>query len=161
MTVLVRPRVDSDVDQVVRLAALVQATDGYPGRPPSDVRTFMFYSDALGAIVGHVALHGRSMPVVMARASESLGREAGDLAVVARLIVDPAARRLGVGRALLGAAADEARRRARHPILDVVTHYAAANALYRSCGWRNVGEVTMVFRDRSELQSYIYVAPDA
>ncbi len=46
-----------------------------------------------------------------------------------------------------------------HPILDVARHYAAANALYRSSGWCNVGDVTMVFRDGTQLESYVYVAP--
>ena len=165
--VVVRPRVDADMDECVRIAASVQQTDGYPGRPPRDLPAFLDPSDALsawvaeydGRIAGHVALHSRSLPVVMARAADSLGRDAAALAVVARLIVDPGMRRLGVGRALLEAGDEAARRQGRHPILDVATHYQAAIALYRSCGWRNAGEVTMVFRDGTELQSYVYVAP--
>ena len=68
-------------------------------------------------------------------------------------------RRLGVGRALLEAGAGAARRLGRYPVLDVATHYEAAIALYDSCGWRNAGEVTMVFGDGAKLQSYVYVAP--
>ena len=41
----------------------------------------------------------------------------------------------------------------------MATHYEAAIALYDSCGWSNAGEVTMVFGDGIELQSYVYVAP--
>jgi hypothetical protein len=48
---------------------------------------------------------------------------------------------------------------ALHPILDVAIHYGAAIALYESCGWRNAGEVTMVFGDGTELPSYVYLAP--
>ncbi len=113
-----------------------------------------------GRIAGHVAVHGESLPVVMATAAAALNLERTQLAVVARLIVDPAMRRLGIGRALLDAGAGAARREGRHPILDVATHYQAAIALYVSCGWRNAGEVTMVFDDGAELQSYVYVAPD-
>ena len=164
---VIRPRVDADIDQCVRIAAIVQENDGYPGRRPRDLRAFLDSSDALsawvaeydGTIAGHVAVHGESMPVVMARAAASLNREPSELAVVARLIVDPAKRRLGIGRALLEAGAGAARRQGRHPVLDVATHYEAAIALYDSCGWRNAGEVTMVFHDGIELQSYVYVAP--
>lgn len=112
-----------------------------------------------GRIAGHVAVHGQSMPVVMAKAAAALDLGAAELGVVARLIVDPSQRRLGVGRALLEAGAEATRQQGRYPILDVATHYGAAIALYRSCGWHNAGEVTMVFGDGTELQSYVYIAP--
>jgi ribosomal protein S18 acetylase RimI-like enzyme len=155
------------MDECVRIAAAVQQTDGYPGRPPLDLRAFLDATDALsawvaecdGGIAGHVAVHRESLPVVMATAAAHLNLEPNELAVVARLIVDPAMRRLGIGRALLEAGAGAARQRGLYPVLDVATHYAAAIALYDSCGWRNAGEVTMVFGDGAELQSYVYVAP--
>lgn len=165
--VVVRPRVDADLDECVRIAAVVQETDGYPGRRPRDLRAFLDSSEALsawvaecsGRIAGHVAVHRQSMPVVMAKAAGALNRGPAELGVVARLIVDPSQRRLGIGRALLGAGAEAARQQGRYPILDVATHYDAAIALYRSCSWRNAGEVTMVFGDGTELQSYVYIAP--
>ena len=95
----------------------------------------------------------------MAKAAAYVNLEPTELAVVARLIVDPAMRPLGIARALLEAGAEAARRHGRHLILDVATHYEAAIALYRACGWRDAGEVTMVFGDGTELQSYVYVAP--
>jgi GNAT superfamily N-acetyltransferase len=163
----IRPRAGDDMDALVELAATVQVADGYPGRRPLDLAAFLAASDAMGAwvaerqgaIVGHVALHRTSLPVVMERAAAHLGRPASELAVVARLIVDPGSRRAGVGRALLTAAADEARRRGRHPILDVVTAYDAAVRLYEACGWHSTGEVEMRFRDGTTLQSFVYVAP--
>ena len=164
---VVRPRVEADIDECVRVAAAVQENDGYPGRRPPDLRAFVHSSDALsawvaeydGSIAGHVAVHRESLRVVMERAAAVLNRDAAGLAVIARLIVAPAVRRLGIGRALLYAGAEAARRGGRHPILDVATHYEAAIALYRSCGWHAAGEVTMVFRDGTDLQSYVYVAP--
>jgi hypothetical protein len=39
------------------------------------------------------------------------------------------------------------------------TGIPAAQALYEVCGWRNVGEVTMVFGDGTQLQSFVYVGP--
>jgi GNAT superfamily N-acetyltransferase len=164
---VIRPRLDADIDECVRIAAVVQEHDGYPGRRPRDLRAFLVSSDALsawvadddGRIAGHVAVHGASLPIVMATAAAALSLDPSELAVVARLIVDPAMRRFGVGRALLEAGAAAARQHGRHPILDVATHYDAAIALYDSCGWRNAGEVTMVFGDGTELPSYVYVAP--
>lgn len=164
---VIRPRLVADLDECVRIAAVVQEIDGYPGRRPRDLRAFLDSSDALsawvaecdGRVTGHVAVHGGSMPVVMAMAAASLNRAPTELAFVARLIVDPDMRRLGIGRALLEAGAASARRHGRHPVLDVATHYEAAIALYDSCGWSNAGEVTMVFGDGFELQSYVYVAP--
>lgn len=47
----------------------------------------------------------------------------------------------------------------RHPILDVVTGYDAANALYLAAGWTNAGEVEMRFVDGTVLLSYVYLAP--
>jgi GNAT superfamily N-acetyltransferase len=167
-TVAVRRRTQADMDQLVGVARAVQLGDGYPGRRPLDLATFLASPDALaawvaehdGVIVGHVALHRQSLPVVMEQGAAFLGREASELGVVARLLVEPTARRAGIGRALLATAAREARSRGLHPILDVVTSYRAANRLYRACGWRNAGEVTMVFADGTTLQSYVYVGPD-
>jgi GNAT superfamily N-acetyltransferase len=110
-------------------------------------------------VQGHVALHRHSLPVVMETAARALAVKPSELAVVARLIVDPRRRRSGVGRALLETAAADGRRQGLHPILDVAIHYGAAIALYESCGWRNAGEVTMVFGDGTELPSYVYLAP--
>lgn len=155
------------MEHLLLLAAAVQDQDGYPGRRPRDLRAFLRSSDAFsawvaeydGALAGHVALHRESMPVVMDTAARALDMDCSQLAVVARLIVGPSLRRSGVGRALLETAAADARRRGLHPILDVATHYDAAIALYESCGWRNAGEVTLVFADGSRLQSYVYLAP--
>jgi GNAT superfamily N-acetyltransferase len=167
MTVHIRPRTADDLDELEQIARHVQTHDGYPGVAPRDMRRFLASSDALdawvaecdGEVAGHVALHRSSLDVVMDRAATFLRTDRANLAVVARLIADPKCRRRGVGRALLTAAAGDARRRELHPILDVVTEYAPAIALYEACGWQNAGDVTMVFRDGLTLHSYVYVAP--
>ena len=159
----VRPRTDDDLDVLVELAESVRARDGYPG-PGTELRSFLASPDALatwvaeldGAVVGHVALHPTSLPVVMERAATVADPPFG---VVARLISSPATRRCGVGRALLDTATAEARRRGLHPILDVVVAYAPAIALYDDAGWTNAGEVTMRFDDGFTLQSFVYVSP--
>jgi GNAT superfamily N-acetyltransferase len=165
---MIRRREERDLDALAALAADVQRNDGYPGKRPRDLRTFLVSDDALGAwvaeregsVAGHVALHRTSLPVVMECARRALASTADDeLAVVARLIVSPTARREGIGRLLLERAATAARGLGRHPILDVVTRYDAANALYLAAGWVNAGEVEMRFADGTTLSSYVYVAP--
>ena len=164
---MVRERAEADLDDLVRIVAAVEETDGYPPIRPRDLRTFLAGPDALGAwvaehagvVVGQVALHAESMPVVMETARRALGADGRDLAVVARLVVDPASRRLGAGRALLEAAAKAAWKLGRRPILDVVTSFEAANALYQSCGWTNLGDVEMAFRMGATIRSYVYLGP--
>ena len=161
---MIRPREDSDLDVLVAIANDVRERDGYPGKG-TDQRSFLSSPDALASwvavaddeVVGHVALHPRSLPVVMDAAATLADPPFG---VVARSLVSTAVRRRGVGRALLDAAADEARRRGLRPILDVVTVYAPAIALYEAAGWTNAGEVTMRFDDGFTLQSYVFVSPD-
>ena len=161
----IRPRIDADLDVLVEIANEVRDRDGYPGKG-TDLRSFLSSGDALaswvalvdGAIAGHVALHSESLPVVMDAAATVADPPFG---VVARLFVSPAARRCGVGRALLDVATDEARSRGLRPILDVVTAYSPAVALYESAGWQSAGEVTMRFADGFTLQSFVFVSPDA
>ncbi len=165
--VLVRTRGSSDLDPLLDLARRVKAIDGYPPRgevdvdrfiaPPQELTAWVAEIDA--AIVGHVALHGEGADDTMGLAARSTGRPPQDLVVVARVLVSPSARRMGVGHALLAAATDGAHRRALHPILEVAAHFDAAIALYESCGWQRVGAVTMDFDDEPDLDRYVYVGP--
>jgi GNAT superfamily N-acetyltransferase len=107
--VLVRARVDADLDACARLAQVVHASDGYPADLPGDVRRFVashaayaaWVAEVGGELVGHVALHNRASPEVMALAHQATRTTDGAVAVVARLLVSPTARRRGVGRALI------------------------------------------------------------
>lgn len=164
---IVRARTDDDLDALAHIAAEVQNLDGYPVRRALDLRAFIESAGALAAwvavddggdVVGHVALNARSSTAVMAHATEVLGHDR--VGVVARLIVAPAARRSGTAALLLRTAADEARRRGLHPILDVVATSVAPRALYEREGWRDVGTVRAVFDDFS-VDEAVYVAPDA
>ncbi len=53
----------------------------------------------------------------------------------------PPGRRRGIGRALLEEATQEAVRRGRRAVLDVVEDHVAAIELYESCGWTRAGRV--------------------
>ena len=166
--VIVRPRTDDDLDALTVIAAEVQQRDGYPVRFSLDLRAFVETSGALAAwvaeddrraVVGHVALNPRSSPPVVARACEALGHDR--IGVVARLIVVPAARRTGIAAVLLRTAADEARARGLHPVLDVVATSEAPRRLYEREGWRDVGTVLAVYGDGAfSVEEAVYVAPD-
>lgn len=164
----IRRRVEADLDALVAVAEAVYAADGYPGLRPTDWSSFLVSSDALdawvaefdGRVLGHVALHRSSMPIVMETARSRLGSADDDqLGVVARLFVDPGLRRSGAGRRLLETAMSASRALGRHPILDVVTRFAPAVALYERCGWINAGRVELVFGRGESVHSYVFLAP--
>ena len=70
----------------------------------------------------------------------ALGRAAADEAELLTLAVDPAARRSGIGRALLAGFEREARARgATSVFLEVAEDNAPALALYHAAGWEEAG----------------------
>jgi GNAT superfamily N-acetyltransferase len=165
--VSIRPRLDADVEDCVRLARAVQEADGYPVHVAGSLRDFLVTGDCLAAwvaerddtIVGHVALNRRGADAVVALAAARLGEKADHLGVVARLLVAPAARRMGLGRALLETAAGEALARGLAPILDVPPVHRAAVRLYEACGWVRAGLVTSKLGDGFELEEIVFFDP--
>ncbi len=163
----IRPRRDSDVEALLDMAQLVKRLDGYPPRGPLDLASFLSPPQQLaawvaedgGVAVGHVALHRTGARATVRLAARHAGREPRQLAVVARVVVSPTARRAGVGRALLDVAVGDAHGRGLHPILDVATHLRGAVSLYESCGWDRAGEVTLDVEGEPGLQCYVYVGP--
>jgi GNAT superfamily N-acetyltransferase len=163
----VRARTDADLDRCVRIAEIVHANDGYPVYLPGDLRSFIatpgaiasWVADRGGEIIGHVALHPSSSAAAMALAEETTGLHASQLGVVARLLVAPGARRLGVGRALLRAAESHAAQMGLWPILDVVTHHEGAIRLYEECGWTCAGKVTTTLSQGFSVDEFVYLAP--
>jgi GNAT superfamily N-acetyltransferase len=164
--VQIRLRTDGDVDACVRMAEVVHERDGYPAYVATGLRDFLVTSDALevwvaeddGQVIGHVALHGHTIPAVLDIASQAVGRPVSGLGVVARLLVDPEARQHGAGEALLEVATAKSWALGLWPILDVCSRFSAAIALYERQGWRRVGQVDLVFGD-VELEELVYVAP--
>jgi ribosomal protein S18 acetylase RimI-like enzyme len=164
---IVRVRTEADLEGCVRVARAVQSVDGYPHPSVGDLRAFLASSDAFeawvaeedGKVVGHVALRSRSSPEVMELAARVTGQPLERLAVVARLCVSPSSRGQGFGHDLLHIAANDAAGRGRWPVLDVATHFEAANKLYERCGWSRAGRVTVPFRDDIVFDEFVYIAP--
>ncbi len=156
-----RARREDDLDACERLAQAVHGVDGYPPRFADDLRLFVSAPDALGAwvvetdsgIVGHVALQPRSSRMVMALACDATGLPSDRFCVVARLLVSPAHRREGLGRALVARAAGAGRVRGLVPILDVAAHFDAAIRLYEKSGWTCAGRVTVAFSTSGHWRS--------
>ena len=166
---VIRPRHADDVGECARLLTAVWERDRYPIYWPGDATAFVARGDELGAwvasdagrgVVGHVALHPSSWEGVMEVALAALDCGEDDLAVVARLMVAPSARRAGIGRALLTCATRDAAARRRTAILDVAAHYDAAVALYDDAGWRRIGEVMFPMPDGSAVKEIVFAAPE-
>jgi GNAT superfamily N-acetyltransferase len=154
------------MDACVRLAEVVHARDGYPAYLATDLRTFLSASDALaawvadaeGQVIGHVALHRRTIPAAMSIAAQALTCPVDRLGVVARLLVGPEARQRGVGRALLEVATQEARTLGRWPVLDVSDQFLPAVALYEQSGWVRAGQVHLELDGRA-IEELVYLGP--
>ena len=165
---IVRPRRESDARGLVAIARIVHAADGYPPYlPGGNFKILLFEHETLGAwvveidgrVVGQVALHARTGQRAMDLAISVLGVPPERLGVVARLLVAPRCRRMGVGRALLETAAGAAAARNLYPILDVAKHLQSAIALYERYEWVCAGEVLVDFPDGTTLKEFVYLAP--
>ena len=169
MQVEVRPRSDADLVACEQLAEIVHARDGYPVYLPGDLRSFLAVPDAYAAwvaveeddVVGHVALHPGRAGAVLDLATEKTGIPASRFGVVARLLVSPDARRMGIGRSLLDFAAGYASRLGLKPILDVVDRHVAAIRLYESNGWIRLGQVTVTFGRGVPIEEFVFIGPGA
>jgi GNAT superfamily N-acetyltransferase len=163
----IRERTDDDREACVAMALEIHHLDRYPIFLPDDLWSFLSHPSAIGRwvaeseghIVGHVALHASSMPGVVAVASEALGLAPDRLGVVARLMVSPSARRLGLGQTLLEWATREALERDLYPVLDVVTDHTAGIALYERAGWTKAGVVTSELSTGQSFEEIVYLSP--
>jgi GNAT superfamily N-acetyltransferase len=164
----IRVRVNADLERLCALLRLVHAADGYPVVLQDDVRSFIAPENCLAAwvceldraVVGHVALHTVWSDEVACLASSSLQRPRDTFASVSRLFVDPACRRRGIGAQLLELATREAHARSLLPVLDVVTTYASAVALYERLGWTRLGTVALPMPDGRRIDEHVYAAPE-
>ena len=164
----IRPRHDSDVVRLCELVRVVHAVDGYPVLLQDDVRSFVVTENCLaawvaelhGEVVGHIALHTVWSDEVAELAAATLTRSREELTSVSRLFVDPAYRRGGMAALLLDAAVRDASDRGTWPVLDVVTTYDAAIALYERMGWRRLGTIAYPMPNGQPIDEHVYAAPE-
>ncbi|WP_190139004.1 GNAT family N-acetyltransferase [Streptomyces longispororuber] len=166
--VRVRPRTGDDLTACVRVLADVHRRDGYPVNWPERPGEWLAPASLVGAwvaelggrLVGHVGL-ARSGAGDLAPGlwGERHGAATELASVVSRLFVAPQARGHGVGALLIGRAAEEARRRGLHPVLDVVASDTAATALYERLGWRRLATVGQRWSPTQSVTVHCYAAP--
>jgi len=164
---LIRTRRSTDTERLCDLVRVVHVADRYPVLLQDDVRTFLITENCLaawvcelhGEVIGHVALHTIWSDEVAQLATSSLRRPREALASVSRLFVDPACRGLGVGTELLEVATREAHGRDLWPVLDVVTTYGPAVALYERSGWNRLGTIASPMPDGRPIQEHVYAGP--
>ncbi len=163
----VRARTETDLADCRRLAEDVHEQDGYPVYVPDDLLSFIAAPDAMAAwvavqgseVVGHVVLRPGTFGAVIDLAVRMTGLPATSLGVVARLLVSPNVRRLGVGRSLLDVAARYAMQLGLRPILDVVDRHESAIKLYERSGWTRAGEVTVNFGPHV-VKEFVFIGPE-
>jgi GNAT superfamily N-acetyltransferase len=163
--VSVRHRAEADIDACVAIAAAVQVDSGYPHPSVTDLRSFVApgYATAAwvavdaarsGEVVGHVALHPRGSDQMQAVVRTAVGD--APFSVISRLFVSPTLRRAGAGRLLLETATRDAIARGLVPVLDVSIHFDPANALYRACGWEQIGTASVPLRGGVIFDENVY-----
>jgi GNAT superfamily N-acetyltransferase len=164
----IRPKADSDEPACLALLLEVHRSDGYPRYLPHDAPRFItpLYESAAwvaeedGKIVGHVGLHYAAVDPTLMAAQRATGLGPDQLAVVARLLVAPLARRAGLGRALLETAASHVRSKAQRAVLDVAQDADAPIALYEATGWTRLEALTLDFEDGTSLDLWVYLGPE-
>lgn len=165
---LLRPRTDDDLDACVALMRRTHETDGYPRYWRPDPVAFLVGAaetaafvavDEDGTLLGHVALHAAAGDPTLPAARRRTGLPAGRLAVVARLLVSPDARRRGVGRALLAEATARAHDGDRRPVLDVIQVDAGPVGLYERTGWERLEPLVLPVEGHPALLLWVYLGP--
>jgi GNAT superfamily N-acetyltransferase len=141
----IRPRAPEDMPECVAVLRRVHEMNGYPSRWPRDPAGWLTPTglEAAWVAVDDDSIVGQAVLVRGVNTSclmRATGRDASELGLVARLYVDPAARRAGRARALLETATSYAVAHGLQPVLDVVDDSQAAIALYEGAGWQLAGK---------------------
>ncbi|WP_327696937.1 GNAT family N-acetyltransferase [Streptomyces sp. NBC_00459] len=169
----VRPRTEADLEACVRVLATIHEQNAYPLNWPTDPAGWLtprsllavWVAEETGEVEETGEANGRGIVghIVLSRSEEGDAAAAlwdrGPTAVINRLYVDPAARGRGVGAALMERAVAEARLRALHPVLDVVSTDTAAAALYERLGWTLLAEVDQEWGPGQQVNVRCYAAP--
>ena len=180
--VLIRTKTDADDEACVAVMRRTHEVDGYPRYWPEKPDRFLHAKqetdawvavldedgtgDAGPRVVGQVALHDATGEPVEELARAATGLAPTGLALLARLLVDPAVRGRGIGRALVRTAVAHAHAAGRRPVLDVLKETPGPIALYESEGWERLGPTTLDLRplgygDVPPLQLWVYLGPPA
>ena len=148
---LIRPRLDDDLEICVRLLRTVYRSDGYPANWPKDPISWLagrrtlaaWVGEEDGKLTGHVALTEPDPDRAWPQWAEALALPLERLAVIRRLFVAPQSRRRGLATTLVERAECEASNRELALVLDVAEHNHATIRFWKHRGWREVGQATL------------------
>jgi len=156
---VIRPAEPSDEAALFALDRATWSSFSSPGPRPAEDQTFFDERTAPEDVLVAVESGEVAGYVRLGRASRFPSSD--HVVTVNGIAVDPAWRRRGIGRALLEAAADEARRRgARRLTLRVFTPNVGARALYDSAGFVVEGVLREEFFLDGEYVDDIWMALD-
>jgi GNAT superfamily N-acetyltransferase len=165
----IRERQQSDLDALGKALVRVHDTDGYPVegvenpqgwlQPPREIAAWAALLD--GEPVGHVSLteavvEEDAAQVWVNKANGSLS----DIALVARLFVDPDHRGHGAGQELMRAAFERAVALGKRLVFDVMLKDQRAISLYEALGCTRLGLITHQHGHGLTEPAAVYVAPD-
>ncbi|WP_161992496.1 GNAT family N-acetyltransferase [Pseudonocardia sp. EV170527-09] len=165
----VRERQDGDLPALARVLKRVHAHDGYPVEGiadpwawlahPHEIRSWTAVVDDVP--VGQVTLTEAQPDDDAARAwMEHAGGHVTDLAVMARLFLDPGHRGAGLAGFLILALRHHAQLIGRTVVFDVMAKDTAAVQFYDHSGAARITEVTHRFGDGLTEPALVYVFPD-
>lgn len=147
----IRERRNDDLPALAAALVRVHAADGYPVEGVADPEAWLHHPRELRSWtaevddrpIGQITLTSATVDDDAAHLwQEQTGNDLADLAIPARLFVDPNHRRGGAGRLLMRAAIDHARALHRAVAFDVMTKDRAAISLYEQLGARRLGTIT-------------------
>ena len=164
----VHPRRSADIQALAAVLVRVHAIDGYPVEGVADPESWLSHPQELrswtasafdGQPVGSITLAAATPSDDIARIwQEQTGGLITDLAILARLFVDPGHRASGVGRLLVTTAVDYARSLHRTVAFDVMNKDRAAIRLYERMGARRLAEITHHYGDGLTEPATVYAA---
>lgn len=165
----VRPRRPTDLSALGKILIRVHEVDGYPVegvadpeawlQPPREVAAWTALLDSQP--IGQVSLTEASAEDDAARVWISKrGGSLRDIALVARLFVDPYQRGHGAGQELMRAAYRHAHGMSKLLVFDVMLKDKRAIRLYEALGCERLGLITHHHSVGLEEPAAVYMAPD-
>lgn len=147
MTLQIRSRKTADLPPLAEILIRVHARDGYPVEGVSHPIAWLTPSRQIAAwtallndrIIGQIAVKKAEHDDVAITWQEVTGRGIEELAIPARLFIDPDYRRKGAGKSLLRACREFAENEGLHIAFDVMLKDQAAITLYESEGYTKIG----------------------
>lgn len=168
MTVTIRSRRDEDLSDLAAVLVRVHGLDGYPVEGVADPERWLRHPNELqswtaiedNTPIGQITLtQGQPNDDAALAWHEHTGGDVSQLAIPARLFVDPNHRGSGAGRLLMEEALTFARARGLAVALDVILKDRAAIRLYERLGAKRIRDVTHQYGDGLSADSAVYVVP--